>query len=94
MGDSKLFRALRAGLRRVAVDRLTTAEDEVERADRLDRLGKNVARRERVASRRAPVGNKDRAIRAAIETFAENVRRLRGAHGNDRHGSAEPILDF
>ena len=61
--DAQFLGALRADLGRVAVDRLSAAEDEVISSDGANRLGQDIARGERVAGRCAAVREQDGADR-------------------------------
>ena len=92
--NAESLRTFRTGLSRVAVDRLSSAEDEIELARLFDRLREDIARRQDVASGDGAVADENRAIGAAIQSFAKNFRRLRGAHRNHGHRTAKAIFDF
>jgi hypothetical protein len=91
--DAELFGRLRTRLGRVAVDRLTSAEDEVVIADRLNRLTQDVAGRERVAGRSAAIREEDHTVSAEEEAVAEDLARFRGAHRDASDRSAESVAD-
>ena len=78
--DPQLLGTLRSHLSRVAVDRLAAGEHQIVASDGLDRLGQNVAGRQRITGRGPPVGQQNRSIDAPVQTLAQHVGRLGRSH--------------
>ena len=89
--DAQFLGTLRADLSRIAIDRLAAGEDQVVVADRLDRLGQNVAGGQRVAGRRPAIGQQNRSIRTAKQAGTQDIRRFGRPHGQGGHRSPEPV---
>ena len=92
--DAQLLGALRTDLGRVAVDRLPAAENKVVTADGANRLGENIACGERVAGRRAAIGEQNGPVGPAIKAIAEHVGRSGWAHRQRGHRATVQVADF
>ena len=89
--DAERRSDLRPDLRRIAVDGLLPAENEIECSQLLDRLSQRVARRKSIRAAKCAVRHEVYFISAHSDRILQDSGCLRGTHSDDRHRAAHFI---